>query len=185
MPDAQHSVMGLFRDEAKAAAAITALKETAWPVQRVHGPIPSHKIAGALKLKKSKVGWFTLVGGIIGFFSGFSLAAFTAVQWDLMVSGKPVVAFVPFFIVGFEFTILFAIFGNVAGLIHQMQLPGYKGLAQYDPRCSGDRFGVVAACPIDRQDELAGFFRDKGAEVKVFEPTQERISGIKFPRCKL
>ncbi len=169
MPEGQHSVMGLFTDDAKAAAAITALKETAWPVQRVHSPIPSHKIADALNLKKSKVGWFTLVGGIIGFFAGFFLAAFTAVQWDLIVSGKPVVSLIPFFIVGFEFTILFAIFGNVVGLIHQMKLPGYKGLAQYDPRCSGGHFGVVAACPMDRQDELAGFFRDKGAEVKIFE----------------
>ena len=54
MPDGQHAVMGLFKDEVSAAAAITALKQTAWPVERVHSPIPSHIIADALNLKKSK-----------------------------------------------------------------------------------------------------------------------------------
>ena len=167
MPADRHSVMGLFESEDRAVAAIGALNETSWSVERVHTPIPSHKIADALKVKPSRVGWFTLAGGIIGFFAGFSLAAFTASQWELIVSGKPVVALVPFFIVGFEFTILFAVFGNVAGLIHQTRLPDYRGLRRYDPRCSGDRYGIVATCPAGGQDELAAFFRENGAEVNL------------------
>ena len=114
------------------------------------------------------VGWYTLAGGIIGFFTGFIVAAYTAVQWNLIVSGKPIVALVPFFIVGFEFTILFAIFGNVAGLIHQMQLPEYKGLEQYDPRCSGEHFGILASCQASDLEELVTFFKTKGGEIRVF-----------------
>ena len=74
----------------------------------------------------------------------------------------------PFFIVGFEFTILFAIFGNVAGLIHQTGLPEYRGLERYDPRCSGEHFGVTASCEAADLENLKLFFQDKGGEVKVF-----------------
>jgi hypothetical protein len=163
----EYSVMGLFTEENRAVSAIEAIKDSPWQLRRVHSPIPSHKISEALNLKKSKVGWFTLAGGITGFFSGFLLAVFTASQWHLVVSGKPVIAFVPFFIVGFEFTILFAVFGNIVGLIHQMQIPEYKGLEQYDPRCSGHHFGVTASCTTQELEGLKLFFQDNGGEVKI------------------
>lgn len=162
------SIMGLFADETAAAEAIGALGTSGWHLERVHSPIPSHKIAHALKPANSKVGWFTLVGAIIGFFSGFALASFTALRWSMIVSGKPVVALVPFFIVGFEFTILFAVFGNVVGLIVSMGLP--RGMRQrYDPRCSGDRFGLLATCEPRRKDELVAFFEARGAEIREFD----------------
>jgi hypothetical protein len=79
-------------------------------------------------------------------------------RWSLIVSGKPVVALVPFFIVGFEFTILFAVFGNVLGLISQARLPRFETQPGYDERFSGDRFGVLARCSADERDELTRFF---------------------------
>ncbi|WP_054700550.1 quinol:electron acceptor oxidoreductase subunit ActD [Desulfosarcina cetonica] len=99
MPADTVSIMGIFASENGAANAIDRLRETPWTIERVHSPIPSHTIEQALELPKSRVGWFTLGGGIIGFFTGFLLAAFTATRWSLIVSGKPVVALVPFFIV--------------------------------------------------------------------------------------
>lgn len=166
---AEVSIMGLFADETAAATAIKALGSSGWQLERVHSPIPSHKIEKALNPKKSRVGWFTLAGGIIGFFTGFSLAGFTALRWSLIVGGKPVVALVPFFIVGFEFTILFAVFGNVIGLISQMGLPR-KMHRRYDPRCSGDRFGLLATCDPGRKSDLIAFFKARGAEIREFEP---------------
>ena len=167
--ETEYSVMGLFTSEDQAVSAIRDIKDSPWPLRRVHSPIPSHKISDALKLKKSKVGYFTLAGGITGFFCGFLLASLTAAQWNLIVSGKPVLALVPFFIVGFEFTILFAVFGNIVGLIHQMQLPEYQGLEQYDPRCSGEHIGLLAACEADNLDGLKKFFTERGGEISVFK----------------
>ena len=167
------SVIGLFADADLAVSAIDAIKDSPWSVRSVHSPIPSHKISAALKLKKSRVGYFTLAGGIIGFIAGFFLAIYTATQWNLIVSGKPVIALVPFFIVGFEFTILFAIFGNVVGLIHQTRLPELGGLKQYDPRCSGAHFGILVACDADTVDGLKDFFQSKGGEVNVFPRSSE------------
>jgi molybdopterin-containing oxidoreductase family membrane subunit len=120
-----------------------------------------------LKAKKSRVGYFTLAGGIIGFLSGISLAFYTGIQWNLVASGKPVIALIPFLIVGFEFTILFAVFGNVLGLLVQTNLPEFETLRSYDPRCSGEHFGVVASCPEGEAGHLLAFFQEKGGEARL------------------
>jgi hypothetical protein len=165
---AETCIMGLFKDDGTAAKVIQELAAAGFSFRRAHSPIPSHRILEALKLKKGRVGWFTLAGGILGFFSGFALAIFTSTRWDLIVSGKPIISLIPFFIVGFEFTILFSVFGNVIGLLTCCRLPDYKGLETYDPRCSGEHFGVLAACEAGREGELMDFFRKQGGEVKVF-----------------
>ena len=149
------------------------MRETPWTIERVHSPIPSHEIAHALEPPKSRVGWFTLCGGILGFLGGFALAIFTATRWNLIVSGKPIIAIVPFVVVGFEVTILGSVFGNVLGLLTQTRLPSFRRLKYYDPRCSGEHFGVLAACEPMQEDGLKNFFQKQGAEIKVFESYKE------------
>ena len=162
-------IMGLFKDEDQVVSTLAELKASAYNFQRVHSPIPSHKIMAALELKKSKVGWFTLAGGIMGLISGFALAIFCSIQWNLIVSGKPIISLIPFFIVGFEFTILFAVFGNVIGLLTQTRLPSFKKMEYYDPRCSGEHFGVLAACEPGQTEGLKDLFQKSGGEIKVFD----------------
>jgi hypothetical protein len=166
---ARRLVLGSFKEEGEAASAIEALKKSSWELDRVHTPFPSHKISEALKGKKSRVGYFTLTGAIIGFFSGFALAVYTAAQWNIIVGGKPVVAWIPFLIVGFEFTILFAVFGNVLGLLTQARLPAFDALKAYDSRFSGEYFGVVAACDEGEEQKLKDLLTKMGGEVKAFE----------------
>ncbi len=161
--------MGLFREEDVAAGTVTALKKSPWKLLRVHSPVPSHTIAEALQVKKSRVGYFTLAGGILGFFSGLALAVFTATRWNLVVSGKPITALIPFFIVGFEFTILFAVFGNVFGMLALTRSSRREERDYYDPRCSGEHFGVLVRCRRNEEDKLRRFFEGRGGEVSVFE----------------
>ena len=160
-------VFGVFPNEDKAMDVIQEMAGKPWRLERVHSPFPSHRVAAALKVKKSRVGYFTLAGGFLGFLSGIALAIYTAVQWHLTIWGKPVVAWFPFIIVGFEFTILFSVFGNVLGLLVLGDLPDYDGPKLYDPRCSGEHFGILAACPEGEQEGLADFFRSKGGEARV------------------
>jgi molybdopterin-containing oxidoreductase family membrane subunit len=162
-------IMGVFPDEEKVVSAIEALKSLSWKLDRVHSPFPSHKIMEALKLKKSGVGYFTLTGGIIGFFFGLTLSIFTALRWDLIVSGKPIVSMLPFFIVGFECTILFSVLGNVIGLLILNRLPRYQDLERYDPKFSSDHFGIVASCEKEEQESLTNFFQTHGGEATVLD----------------
>ncbi len=168
MPRERH-IMGLFSNEDSVVSAINELRQSSYRFIRVNTPFPSHKIMNALKLKKSRVGWFTLCGGILGFIGGFALAVYASVRWNLIVGGKPIVAIIPFVIVGFEATILGSVFGNVIGILTQARLPSYSWLKYYDPRCSGGHFGVLASCEAGQEDGLKDFFQKQGADIRVFE----------------
>lgn len=170
MMTSERHIMGLFKTENQVITAVKELKETEYKFKRVNLPFPSHKIMDALDLKKSRVGWFTLVGGITGFFAGMALAIFTALEWKLIVSGKPIISIIPFIIVGFEATILFAVFGNVIGLLTQTRIPSFRWLKNYDPRCSGEHFGILASCKTEQLDGLKEFFQNRGGEIKIFDP---------------
>ena len=167
MPSRRY-IMGLFKDETRTVSVLNDIKRTRFTVEDVRGPVPSSDVLKALGRPKSKVGYFTLAGGIMGFLCGMGLAIYTAVQWHLVVSGKPVVALIPFFVVGFEFTVLFAVLGNILGMITQARLPRFTDLSHHDPRCTGNCFGILVSCVQDRESELVSFFRERGGEVTHF-----------------
>jgi len=173
MPERRY-IIGLFKDAGQAASAIEALRKTPWKLERVHSPIPEHRVMDALRLKKSRVGVFTLAGGIFGFFLGFALAIFTATRWHLIVSGKPVVALIPFLIVGFEFTILFSVIGNILGFLFLARLPDHQGLKLHEPKCTGDHFGVVAQCDQAEEESLIAFFQEQGGQGSPLEDIREQ-----------
>lgn len=165
MPDKGERVTALFTDPDKAAEAVRQVREKAWTLADVYGPIPNEAISEALSVKKSPVGWFTLAGGIIGFIIGYLLASLTSMRWELIVGGKPVLAYIPFFIVGFEFTVLFSVFGNVAGMILTMQLPAFRDLPGYSTAGSGEAFAVVVACGERERADVQAFFEKNGARI--------------------
>ena len=162
-------VMGVFQSENDAVTAVEDLRDSPFRLRRCNSPIPSHKLEKALRVKKSPVGWFTLVGGVTGFFLGFLLAAFTAARWGMIVGGKPVVSLIPFLIVGFEFTVLFGVLGNLVGFLTLTRLPKYQNLKVYDERLSGEHYGVVAACEEEQLAQLEAFFRERGGDTRVFQ----------------
>lgn len=165
--DTERYVMGLFTEEDRVVSTLADLKASAWKLHGVHGPYPSHRILDALKMPKSRVGLFTLGGGILGFLGGYGLSIYTAVQWKLVVGGKPIVAPIPFFVVAYEMTILFGVLGTVLGLLLSAKLPAFRGSKLYDERCSGEHFGVVAVCAPGREAELSEFFRERGGEART------------------
>jgi molybdopterin-containing oxidoreductase family membrane subunit len=160
------TLTALFRDDRQAAEAIRALASTSWRLRRACGPVQSEPIAEALRIGKTPVGWFTLAGGLIGLLTGYGVASFTALRWSLIVSGKPVVAFVPFLIVGFEVAVLFSVFGTVIGLILQSRLPAYGDLQDHPPECTGERFALLVDCPPEETEELRSFLTERGAWVR-------------------
>lgn len=154
---------GLFKTQKETLAAIEKIQANGWEVTEVHSPIPSGAIARALGRKKSRVGWFTLTGGIIGFFSGFALAVFTATRWNLIVSGKPIVSWIPFFVIAFECTILFAVLGNVLGILTQVGLPDLEYEKNYSTECSGELYGIEVTSTPEDVDSLKNLLVLTGA----------------------
>jgi hypothetical protein len=162
-------VIGVFERQDDAVAAVESIKASPFRLRRVNMPVPSRRILDAMKLRKSRAGYFTLAGGIFGFFSGILLAAFTAERWGLIVSGKPVLALIPFLIVGFEFTILFAVLGNLLGFLVLARMPRLAEPEHYDPRFSGRHFGILASCRAGEEDDLKRFIEERGGEPRIYQ----------------
>ena len=87
-------------------------------------PCPVHGLDGAMGVKRSAVPRFSLVGGICGFTTGMSLIFFTgAVDYRLIVGGKPFFSPMFAFPVSYELTILFTAFFTIGGMFFLNRLP--------------------------------------------------------------
>jgi hypothetical protein len=129
-----------------------------------HTPCPRHEISEAIPMKPSPVRYFTLFGAIFGILSGVGLAVYTVLQWKFIVSGKPIVPFVPFVVVAFEFCILLGVLITLLGMLVTTRLPQSRLPSYYDPRFSVDRFGVVVPCAEGAEEEVSKILKEAGAE---------------------
>ncbi len=134
----------------------------------VLSPCPRHEIDHALGEPQSRLPFISMVFGALGCLTGYSFTAWTASDWVLPVSGKPVVAIPPFTIIGFELTILFTALSTLAGmvvlgLIDTMRFPIPKAAKKYN-RFQRDRFGVVVRCDPSQAKTFEAVLKKHGAE---------------------
>ena len=90
----------------------------------VFTPFPVHGMDRAMGLRNSKVGWFSFLGGVTGYTTGMVMIWWmNAVDYPIMVGGKPM--FSPFsaFPPSYELTILFGAFGAIFGMLFLNRLP--------------------------------------------------------------
>ena len=104
-----------------AAKKIHALGFRRWDV---YSPFPIHGMDHAMGFKRSRVSLFSLLGGITGLSTAFALIYYTsAINYPLIVQGKPYFALEPSLPIFFELTILLTAFGTVLGLLFLTLLP--------------------------------------------------------------
>jgi molybdopterin-containing oxidoreductase family membrane subunit len=157
------ALLGIFIYLDDLLAAIKALDGKGLDLT-IYSPSAHGEIKEALRQNPSPVRYYTLFGGLFGLISGFFLAFYTVLQWKFVVSGKPVIPWIPFVIVGFEFLILFGVFISFAGMLIHSRLPRRRLPVYYDPRFSDNRFGLLVACSSQDREKLAGLLREAGAE---------------------
>lgn len=87
-------------------------------------PCPVHGLDGAMGVRRSKVPRFSLLGGIIGFSIGMVLIYYTgAIDYPLIVGGKPYFSPMFAFPVAYELTILITAFFTIGGMFVLNRLP--------------------------------------------------------------
>jgi hypothetical protein len=110
-------------------------------------PFPVHGLDGAMGLKRSVVPRISLVGGLTGFCTGMSMILWTgAVDYRLVVGGKPFFSPMFAFPVSYELTILFTAFATIVGMFFVNGLPmHYHPVLKYDHirRGMDDQFFIV------------------------------------------
>lgn len=134
-----YGLLAEFDKPAEVMHAAEQVRDAGYKVWDVHTPYPIHGMDEAMGLKNSKVGWFTFIGGVTGYFSGMLLIWWTnAVDYKIMIGGKPM--FSPFgaFPPSYELTILFGAFGALLGMLFLNRLPRL-----HHPLLKHDRFKLV------------------------------------------
>jgi len=157
-------LMGIFASRDRLQGALKAVRENRVDIQAVYSPVPLHEVEEALSAKPSSVRYFTLTGALLGIATGIFLSTYTSLQWNFIVSGKPVVSYVPMVIVAFEFCILLAIVFNLLGMLINSRLPGFTIPVHYDTRFTQDRFGILVRCTESERATVTTILKAAGAE---------------------
>lgn len=153
----------------EAAAAIEALRKQGRDFS-VLAPCPRHELSHAMGDPQSKIPFLTLFFGAFGIFVGYAFPSWTAMDWVLPVSSKPIVGLPAFTIIGFEMMVLVGGVGTALSIfalgivdLIRKPLPGSNRFRDYN-RFSIDRFGVVVRCPPDQADAVEKVMKSHRAE---------------------
>ena len=162
--ESEVGLVGVFTHLEKLVAAVHTLRQDGYKNISVVSPFPSHELEAALGTRKSPIRYFTLIGGLLGCAIGFALPTYTALDWPLQTSAKPIVALPAFAIIAFELTILFGAIATVIGLLINARLPSRSVVITHDPRFSEDRFGLLVPCTAEQTLAIQRSITAGGAE---------------------
>ena len=92
-----------------------------------HSPFPIHGMDSAMGLGPSKLGWLVALSGFTGCVCALLMQWWmSAVDYPVVVSGKPLFSFQAFIPITFELTILFSAFATVIGMFAMNMLPRFN-----------------------------------------------------------
>lgn len=152
-----YGIIAEFRTAADILHAAEKVRDAGYQKWDVFTPFPVHGMDRAMGLKNSKVGWFAFLGGVAGYTTGMLMIWFmNALDYPLVVGGKPM--FSPFYAFppSYELTILFGAFGSLFGMLFLNRLPRLHHPLLKNRRfalVTHDRFFLVIECADPRYSE--------------------------------
>jgi len=167
------SLLGVFDQPGPAAEAVERLRNRGFTDLEVYAPSAFPELENVHDSKPSRVRIFTLIGGLLGVFTGYAMTIWMSYDWPVTIGGKPFAAIPPYTVIGFELTVLFGGIATLLGLFLVGGLPhGTFGQSDpgYDKRFSGEEIGLVVACPERDVSEVDALLRAHQAkEVSLVE----------------
>lgn len=164
----KHEIFGMFAYYDDLEKAARHLKNRPVHIKTVYSPVPLDDLYETLGMGRTPIRFITLAAAIFGFCLAFGTATFTALQWDLIIQGKPVIAPIPFFLVSYEWALLFGVIATVISAILLGGMPRRTLPETYDARFGSDHFGLVVRIDAKDREEITEFFEKNGA-VSVYE----------------
>ena len=143
------SLQGVFDAPGQVADAAKRLKNRGFNDLEIYAPAAFPELDDAIDEKPSKVRIFTLIGGLLGVVTGYTVTIWMSYDWPIMIGGNPFASIPTYTIIGFELTILFGGLATLLGLLAIGRLP-YGSFGKhdigYDARFSAEEFGLVVGC---------------------------------------
>ncbi|MEW6160001.1 MAG: DUF3341 domain-containing protein [Verrucomicrobiota bacterium] len=119
-----YGIIAEFEKPADIMAAAEKVRDAGFRRWDVFTPYPVHGMDKAMGLKNSKVGWFSFLGGVTGYTTGMLMIWWmNAVDYPILVGGKPMFSPHGAFPPSYELTILFGSFGALIGMLFLNRLP--------------------------------------------------------------
>jgi Ni/Fe-hydrogenase subunit HybB-like protein len=116
--------LATFAGPAELLEAARRVRAAGYRLFDTFSPFAIHGMDEVMGLRRSKVPFFTLVGGLFGLGFAHALQWFQSVKaYPLITGGKPLDSHQAFVPITFETTILYAAFGAVAGMLLLNGLP--------------------------------------------------------------
>jgi len=144
-PKKPYGLMGYFLTPAELMHACEKLKTAGYRHFDAHTPFPVHGLERAMGLPASKLPWVVLLCGATGLASAIALTYFVAIDYPLVISGKPSFSYQAYVPIMFELTVLFSAFGAFFGVWAMNRLPAYYHPTMTHPsfpRATDDAFFV-------------------------------------------
>lgn len=119
-----YGIIAEFENPADTIHAATKIRDEGFRKWDVFTPFPVHGLDKAMGIRNSKVGWFSFIGGVTGYTGGMLMIWWmNAVNYPILIGGKPM--FSPFgaFPPCYELTILLGAFGSLGGMLFLNRLP--------------------------------------------------------------
>jgi len=163
-----------FSDPGQLMKAAEKLRDSEYNKFDCHSPFPIHGMDKAMGLKRSPLGWVIGVAAIIGTSSALALQWWTsAIDYPLVISGKPLFSFQAYVPVTFAVGILLSAFTALIGMLILNGLPKWN-----HPVFNSDKFEKAT-------DDA--FFVSIDAEDPQFdnEKTTQFLESIGGTNCEL
>ena len=124
-PDRHPDIMvARFENTAQLLHVAEKMREAGYRDYDCHSPFPIHGMDKAMGHKRSPIGWVVGCMGAFGLIGSMVLQWWTsAIEYPIVISGKPLFSFQAFVPVTFALTILFSAFGAVFGMLIFNKLP--------------------------------------------------------------
>ncbi len=158
------TVVGTFSYVDQFLACLQALKEKKYEIRSTFSPVRIPEIQALLGRPASSTRFFTLAGGIVGGVGLVAMAVYAHLRFNLIVWGKPVLAWVPWVVVAFEGTVLFAVLFSFVSWVFRAGLPQPLPDRGHDRVFSGRGFGIVVAAAKENMTEVERVMKENGAE---------------------
>lgn len=121
---ATYGVLAEFASPEQLLDAVRQARQAGYRHMDAFTPLPVHGLDKALGLERSKLGFVVFGAGLLGAAAALLLQWWTAaVDYPLMIGGKPYFQFEFSIPVTFELTVLFAAFAAVLGMLAFNRLP--------------------------------------------------------------
>jgi|HigsolmetaAR202D_1030399.scaffolds.fasta_scaffold13485_3 Protein of unknown function (DUF3341). len=131
-----YGIIGDFDSPEQLLDAIRTARSRGYTKMDALTPFPIHGIDEALGEKRSPLGYIVLCAALLGATTALLLQWWTgAVDYPLVIAGKPLFAFEFSIPVTFELTVLFSAFATVLGMFHLNRIPTF-----YHPTFKYSRF---------------------------------------------